>query len=99
MASLHSLRYCDGHLTRLIGAVHCSDCFRLSAQVAKMGSVRVEALMEVERYSHVMHLSSTVTGDLLPQLDAWDVLRAALPAGTVSGAPKVGCWVSGLPGF
>lgn len=58
-------------------------------KVAKMGSVRVEALMEVERYSHVMHLSSTVTGDLLPQLDAWDVLRAALPAGTVSGAPKV----------
>lgn len=46
--------------------------------------------MEVERYSHVMHISSTVTGELLPQLDAWDALRAALPAGTVSGAPKVG---------
>ena len=49
----------------------------------------VEKLMEVERYSHVMHISSTVTGHLLPELDAWDALRAALPAGTVSGAPKV----------
>lgn len=54
------------------------------------GSVVVRKLMEVERYSHVMHISSTVTGELLPQLDAWDALRAALPAGTVSGAPKVG---------
>ena len=80
-------------------SVHFSDPFKMSAQVAQMGSVRVEALMEVERYSHVMHLSSTVTGDLLPQLDAWDVLRAALPAGTVSGAPKVGCWVSGHAGL
>jgi anthranilate/para-aminobenzoate synthase component I len=53
------------------------------------GSVVVEKLMEVERYSHVMHISSTVTGRLLPQLDSWDALRAALPAGTVSGAPKV----------
>ena len=44
--------------------------------------------MEVERYSHVMHLSSTVEGKLLPGLDAWDALRAALPAGTISGAPK-----------
>lgn len=45
--------------------------------------------MEIERYSHVMHISSTVTGKLQSQLDAWDALRAALPAGTVSGAPKV----------
>lgn len=45
--------------------------------------------MEIERYSHVMHISSTVTGKLLPELGVWDVLRAALPAGTVSGAPKV----------
>ena len=44
---------------------------------------------EIERYSHVMHISSTVTGKLLPQLTPWDALRAALPAGTVSGAPKV----------
>ncbi len=58
------------------------------------GSVVVEKLMEVERYSHVMHISSTVTGKLLPKLDSWDALRAALPAGTVSGAPKVR--VSGL---
>jgi len=50
--------------------------------------VRVEKLMEVERYSHVMHISSTVTGRLAPGLDSWDALRAALPAGTVSGAPK-----------
>ncbi|KAG2486450.1 hypothetical protein HYH03_014897 [Edaphochlamys debaryana] len=58
-------------------------------KVSVSGSVVVRKLMEVERYSHVMHISSTVTGELLPQLDAWDALRAALPAGTVSGAPKV----------
>jgi anthranilate synthase component I len=58
-------------------------------RVAESGSVLVERLMEVERYSHVMHISSTVTGTLRPELDAWDALRAALPAGTVSGAPKV----------
>jgi anthranilate synthase component 1 len=63
-----------------------------AAQVSVSGSVVVRKLMEVERYSHVMHISSTVTGDLLPELDAWDALRAALPAGTVSGAPKVGVW-------
>ena len=59
-----------------------------AAQVSQAGSVRVEKLMEVERYSHVMHISSTVTGRLLPGLSSWDALRAALPAGTVSGAPK-----------
>lgn len=58
-------------------------------KVAVSGSVKVEKLMEIERYSHVMHISSTVTGQLLPELDCWDALRAALPAGTVSGAPKV----------
>ena len=58
-------------------------------KVAQMGSVDVQTFMEVERYSHVMHISSTVKGKLLPQLNAWDVMRAALPAGTVSGAPKV----------
>ena len=62
------------------------------------GSVVVQKLMEVERYSHVMHISSTVTGELLPQLDSWDALRAALPAGTVSGAPKVGAGVGGRRG-
>ena len=58
-------------------------------RVSKAGTVKVEKLMEIERYSHVMHISSTVTGHLLDDLGPWDVLRAALPAGTVSGAPKV----------
>mmetsp|Transcript_32624 Transcript_32624/g.92503 ORF Transcript_32624/g.92503 Transcript_32624/m.92503 type:complete len:640 (-) Transcript_32624:377-2296(-) len=58
-------------------------------KVAADGSVKVERLMDIERYSHVMHISSTVTGKLQPQLDSWDALRAALPVGTVSGAPKV----------
>ncbi|KAJ0538523.1 putative anthranilate synthase [Helianthus annuus] len=58
-------------------------------KVAKPGSVKVEKLMTVERYSHVMHISSTVTGELLDDLTCWDALRAALPVGTVSGAPKV----------
>ncbi|KAJ3705631.1 hypothetical protein LUZ61_009336 [Rhynchospora tenuis] len=58
-------------------------------KVSKFGSVKVETLMHVERYSHVMHISSTVTGELLDNLSCWDALRAALPVGTVSGAPKV----------
>ncbi|KAI5401775.1 anthranilate synthase alpha subunit 2, chloroplastic [Lathyrus oleraceus] len=58
-------------------------------KVSKPGSVQVEKLMNIERYSHVMHISSTVTGELLDGLTSWDVLRAALPVGTVSGAPKV----------
>jgi len=58
-------------------------------RVADLGSVRLERTMEIERYSHVMHISSTVTGELRPGCDAWDALRAALPVGTVSGAPKV----------
>ncbi|KAG0571817.1 hypothetical protein KC19_VG045300 [Ceratodon purpureus] len=58
-------------------------------KVSKAGTVKVEKLMEVERYSHVMHISSTVTGELLDELSSWDALRAALPVGTVSGAPKV----------
>ncbi|XP_075671836.1 anthranilate synthase alpha subunit 1, chloroplastic-like isoform X2 [Castanea sativa] len=58
-------------------------------KVSKNGSVKVEKLMNVERYSHVMHISSTVTGELNDDLTCWDALRAALPVGTVSGAPKV----------
>ncbi|CAI0396556.1 unnamed protein product [Linum tenue] len=58
-------------------------------KVSKPGSVKVEKLMNIERYSHVMHISSTVTGEMLDNLTSWDVLRAALPVGTVSGAPKV----------
>jgi anthranilate synthase component 1 len=45
--------------------------------------------MKVEKYSHVMHLVSRVVGDLHPELDAFDLLRATFPAGTVSGAPKI----------
>ncbi|XP_012475631.1 anthranilate synthase alpha subunit 2, chloroplastic isoform X1 [Gossypium raimondii] len=58
-------------------------------KVSKPGSVKVEKLMNIEQYSHVMHISSTVTGELLDDLTSWDALRAALPVGTVSGAPKV----------
>ncbi len=58
-------------------------------RVCEVGSVRVADLMNVERYSHVMHLSSTVTGKLAADLTAFDATRAALPAGTLSGAPKV----------
>jgi anthranilate synthase component I len=58
-------------------------------RVAKFGSVHVDELMTLERYSHVMHLTSQVSGDLLDGLGPIDVLRATLPAGTVSGAPKV----------
>jgi anthranilate synthase component 1 len=57
-------------------------------RVAKIGSVRVTEFLEVERYSHVMHLVSHVEADLRDGLGAFDVLRACFPAGTVSGAPK-----------
>ncbi|XP_052187679.1 anthranilate synthase alpha subunit 1, chloroplastic isoform X2 [Diospyros lotus] len=58
-------------------------------KVSKCGSVNVKKLMTVERYSHVMHISSTITGELHNHLTCWDALSAALPVGTVSGAPKV----------
>ena len=58
-------------------------------RVAQAGSVRVTENMAVERYSHVMHIVSNVDGRLKPGLDAIAVLKAAFPAGTVSGAPKV----------
>jgi anthranilate synthase component 1 len=58
-------------------------------RVAVTGSVKVTELMTVERYSHVMHLVSNVTGKLEKGLDAFDVLRASFPAGTVTGAPKI----------
>ncbi len=57
-------------------------------RVCEPGSVKVHDFMHVERYSHVMHLVSTVTGTLLPSLSAIDALRATFPAGTLSGAPK-----------
>jgi anthranilate synthase component 1 len=58
-------------------------------RVAVYGSVQLSDVLSVERYSHVMHLCSTVTGRLQPGKTAFDALRACLPAGTLSGAPKV----------
>lgn len=58
-------------------------------RVSKPGTVRVPQLLSVERYSHVMHLVSHVTGQLRPDVTAYDALQACFPAGTVSGAPKI----------
>jgi anthranilate synthase component I len=58
-------------------------------RIARMGSVQVNQLMTVERYSHVMHLVSLVQAQLSANQDSFDVLRATFPAGTLSGAPKV----------
>jgi anthranilate synthase component 1 len=58
-------------------------------RVSEPGTVKVTQQLEVEKYSHVMHLVSHVTGRLSPRYDTFDALKAAFPAGTVSGAPKV----------
>ncbi len=58
-------------------------------RVSKYGSVRVESFMSIERYSHVMHLVSSLRGELRDDVDRFDALMACFPAGTVSGAPKV----------
>jgi anthranilate synthase component 1 len=58
-------------------------------RIARYGTVRVDDLMAIERYSHVMHMVSNVSGVLAPRLGAFDALTACFPAGTVSGAPKV----------
>ena len=58
-------------------------------RVAKIGSVKVTESMSIERYSHVMHIVSNCEGQLAGGLDAFDVLKATFPAGTISGAPKV----------
>ena len=58
-------------------------------RVSKTGSVKVDSFAHVERYSHVMHLVSNVTGELDDACDAFDLLEAAFPAGTLTGAPKV----------
>ncbi|RLE24904.1 MAG: anthranilate synthase component I, partial [Actinobacteria bacterium] len=58
-------------------------------RVVQFGSMHIDELMSLERYSHVMHLTSQVSGDLKDNLGPIDVLRATFPAGTVSGAPKV----------
>jgi anthranilate synthase component 1 len=57
--------------------------------VATTGSVRVDELMVIERFSHVMHIDSNVTAELRPECDALDLFAAAFPAGTVTGAPKI----------
>jgi anthranilate synthase component 1 len=58
-------------------------------RIAQYGSIELSDVMVIERYSHVMHITSNVTGQLREDCDAFDALRACLPAGTVSGAPKV----------
>lgn len=58
-------------------------------RVCKPGTVRVVDFFEVERYSHVMHIVSTVTGELAEGKTAFDAVTACFPAGTLSGAPKV----------
>jgi len=58
-------------------------------RIANFGSVRVTDFMTIERYSHVMHIVSNVVGQLHPDKNAYDVMRATFPAGTVSGSPKV----------
>jgi anthranilate synthase component 1 len=58
-------------------------------KISKFGSVQVEKLHSIERYSHVMHIGSTVRGEIRDELDALDAISAVLPAGTLSGAPKL----------
>ncbi len=58
-------------------------------KVSKFGTVEVEKLHSIERYSHVMHIGSTVRGEIREGLDALDAIGAVLPAGTLSGAPKI----------
>jgi anthranilate synthase component I len=58
-------------------------------RVCRFGSVQVPEMMVIERYSHVMHIVSQVEGDIAPEHNAFDLMRATFPAGTVSGAPKI----------
>ncbi len=58
-------------------------------RICRTGTVKVKDMMVIERYSHVMHIVSSVTGRLKPGVDAFDVFKSTFPAGTVSGAPKV----------
>jgi anthranilate synthase component I len=60
-----------------------------AGRVCVTGSVNVTEMMVIERYAHVMHIASNITGKLLPECSALDLLRATLPVGTLSGAPKV----------
>ena len=58
-------------------------------KLSRFGTVAVESLHTIERYSHVMHIGSTVRGSIRPDLDALNAIEAVLPAGTLSGAPKI----------
>ena len=58
-------------------------------KVSRFGSVKVEKLHSIERFSHVMHIGSTVRGEIRPDRDALNAIEAVLPAGTLSGAPKI----------
>ena len=58
-------------------------------KISKFGTVEVEKLHSIERYSHVMHIGSTVRGEIRDDCDALDAVGAVLPAGTLSGAPKI----------
>jgi len=58
-------------------------------KISKFGTVEVEKYMSIERYSHVMHIGSTVKGEIAPKYDAVHAVEAVLPAGTLSGAPKI----------
>ena len=58
-------------------------------RISKICSVKVEKYMEILKFSHVMHIGSTVSGQLLPGKDACDAIASILPAGTLSGAPKI----------
>ena len=58
-------------------------------KISKFGTVRVEKLHSIERFSHVMHIGSTVRGEIMENRDALDAIEAVLPAGTLSGAPKI----------
>ena len=57
--------------------------------ISKFGTVEVEKYMSVEKYSHVMHIASTIRGQIRDDKDAFDAIEAILPAGTLSGAPKI----------
>ncbi len=58
-------------------------------KISEFGSVKVESFHKIERFSHVMHITSTVVGKIRPEFDALDAIAATLPAGTLSGAPKI----------
>jgi para-aminobenzoate synthetase component I len=60
-------------------------------RVCRWGSIKVDELLSIERYSHVMHLVSNVTGELAAQFDSIDLIRAMFPGGTITGCPKVRC--------